>query len=41
MARRDQLAGKNVGLILSGGNISPEQLHRIMSDAQPPPLWAS
>ncbi len=31
MARRSELAGKNVGLILSGGNITIEQLSRILS----------
>ena len=31
VARRDQLAGKNVGLILSGGNITVEQLLRILN----------
>ena len=31
MKRRDQLAGKNVGLILSGGNITIDQLSRIIN----------
>ena len=31
MARRNELAGKNVGLILSGGNITVEQLLRILN----------
>jgi threonine dehydratase len=35
MARRDELAGKTVGLILSGGNITTEQLRRILSHEQP------
>src|SRR5579875_678783 len=35
MARRDELAGKAVGLILSGGNITTEQLRRIL-DSGPP-----
>ena len=30
MARREELAGKTVGLILSGGNITSEQLRRIL-----------
>jgi threonine dehydratase len=32
MTRRSQLAGTNVGLILSGGNITIEQLRRILND---------
>ena len=32
MQRRDELAGKNVGLIVSGGNITIEQLKRILDD---------
>ena len=35
MTRRSELAGTNVGLILSGGNITIEQLSRILND-QPP-----
>ena len=35
MVRRSKLAGANVGLILSGGNITIEQLSRILND-QPP-----
>jgi threonine dehydratase len=31
MARRDELAGKTVGMILSGGNITTEQLRRILN----------
>ena len=30
MQRRGELAGKNVGLIVSGGNITIEQLKRIV-----------
>jgi threonine dehydratase len=32
---RDRLAGKKVALILSGGNISPAQLHEILSRTSP------
>jgi threonine dehydratase len=35
MQRRDQLAGKNVGLILSGGNITIEQLRQIIRGETP------
>lgn len=35
MARREELAGKRVGLILSGGNITPEQLRRIVNHETP------
>jgi threonine dehydratase len=35
LARRDKLAGKRVGLILSGGNITTEQLCRILNHQQP------
>ena len=35
MVRRDELAGKNVGLILSGGNITPAQLRRIINEEKP------
>jgi threonine dehydratase len=35
MQRRDELAGKNVGLILSGGNITTEQLTRIIHNERP------
>ena len=35
MARRSELAGKNVGLILSGGNITIEQLSRILNRESP------
>ena len=35
MVRRSKLAGTNIGLILSGGNITIEQLSRILND-QPP-----
>lgn len=35
MARREELAGKNVGLILSGGNITTEQLRRILNHDRP------
>jgi threonine dehydratase len=38
MQRRDELAGKNVGLILSGGNITIEQLKRIIHNERP---WQS
>jgi threonine dehydratase len=31
MARRDEFAGKHVGLILSGGNITTEQFRRILN----------
>src|SRR5262249_21580446 len=35
MARRDQLAGRSVGLILSGGNITVEKLRRILNHERP------
>jgi threonine dehydratase len=35
IARRAELAGKRVGLILSGGNITTEQLCRILNQQQP------
>jgi threonine dehydratase len=35
LARRDELAGKRVGLILSGGNITTEQLCRILNHQRP------
>jgi threonine dehydratase len=35
MARREALAGKTVGLILSGGNITVEQLRRILDRQRP------
>ncbi len=35
MARRDELAGKCVGLILSGGNITVDQLRRILNHERP------
>jgi threonine dehydratase len=35
MAQRSGLAGKNVGLILSGGNITIEQLRSILNDELP------
>jgi threonine dehydratase len=35
MTRRDELAGKNVGLIISGGNITTEQLRRVLSHERP------
>jgi threonine dehydratase len=35
IARRDQLVGKNVGLILSGGNITLEQFRRILNGQHP------
>jgi threonine dehydratase len=35
MARREELAGKTVGLILSGGNITAEQLRRILDHERP------
>jgi threonine dehydratase len=35
MKRRDELAGKNVGLIVSGGNITIEQLTRIIHGEKP------
>ena len=35
MARREELAGKTVGLILSGGNITTEQLRRILNHERP------
>ena len=35
MARRDELAGKTVGLILSGGNVTLEQLQRILDHQRP------
>jgi len=31
MTRRDEFAGKHVGLILSGGNITTEQFRRILN----------
>jgi threonine dehydratase len=35
MARRGELAGKTVGLILSGGNLTTEQLRRILEPGRP------
>jgi threonine dehydratase len=35
MVRRTELAGKKVGLILSGGNITSEQLRRIINHERP------
>jgi threonine dehydratase len=35
MARRSELAAKNVGLMLSGGNITVEQLSRILNHQAP------
>jgi threonine dehydratase len=35
MARREELAGKTVGLILSGGNITTEQLRRVLNHERP------
>jgi threonine dehydratase len=35
MKRRHELAGKNVGLIISGGNITIDQLTRIMNHERP------
>jgi threonine dehydratase len=35
MARRDELAGRNVGLILSGGNITSDQLKRVLNHEKP------
>ena len=35
MARRSELAGKNIGLVLSGGNITIEQLNRVLSGQIP------
>lgn len=35
MARRDELAGKTVGMILSGGNITVEQFRRILDHQRP------
>jgi threonine dehydratase len=35
MKRREQLAGKNIGLILSGGNITIDQLKRIIQREKP------
>jgi threonine dehydratase len=35
MARREELAGKCVGLILSGGNITIDQLRRILNHERP------
>jgi threonine dehydratase len=35
MARREELAGKTVGLILSGGNITTEQLRHILNHDRP------
>ena len=35
LTQRDQLSGKNVGLILSGGNITIEQLRRVINFEKP------
>ena len=35
MQRRDQLTGKNVGLIVSGGNITIDQLSRVINHECP------
>lgn len=35
IARRDQLIGKKVGMIISGGNITLEQFHQALSGEQP------
>ena len=35
MHRREELAGKTVGLIISGGNITAEQLRRVLNAEQP------
>jgi threonine dehydratase len=35
MQRRDEVAGKNIGLILSGGNITAEQFQRIIRHERP------
>jgi threonine dehydratase len=35
MSRRDEFAGKQVGLILSGGNITTEQFRRILNHDRP------
>jgi threonine dehydratase len=35
MQRRDKLAGKKIGLILSGGNITAEQFERIIHKERP------
>ncbi len=35
MARREEWAGKTVGLILSGGNITTEQLRRVLNQERP------
>ena len=35
MQRRDELAAKNVGLILSGGNITADQLMQIIRSEMP------
>jgi threonine dehydratase len=35
MARRDELAGQAVGMILSGGNMTIEQLRRILGHERP------
>jgi threonine dehydratase len=35
MARREELVGKTVGMILSGGNITGEQLRRVLDDERP------
>ena len=35
MARREELAGKAVGIILSGGNLNGEQLARILGRERP------
>lgn len=41
MRRRDELAGKKVGVILSGGNITADQLRRILNceHVSRPPEW--
>lgn len=33
LKRRQELAGKRVGLILSGGNVTPEQVRQMLADA--------
>ena len=35
LAMREQLAGKRVGLVLSGGNVSPQQLLDVLGDPGP------
>ena len=35
MSRRDEFAGKRVGMILSGGNITAEQFRRILNCGKP------